>query len=370
MGRREYKPERGVYEYPKDSEVWWVHFYDASGRRHREKAGTHANAIKLRDKRRGEKLERKKLPENLRTKPVTFDELMDDAVEHSKASNGEDTTYELELKYEVLRPIFGSRPAEEIRKQEIVRWLTEQAAERKWKAATRNRWQAAFSLAFRVGLDNEKIEKSPAARIRRKREDNGRVRFLDNAEEQALVEVLKRDYPQYLPAFIISINTGVRASEQWRVRRADVDIERRMLTVRKTKNGAPERHVSLNSFAVVAFQEILKGRKDRGPVFLNTDGKPLRGHRDWFEPAVKAAKLEDYTWHCNRHTFASRLIMAGVDLRTVAQLMGHKTIQMTMRYAHLAPDHQQNAVERLCEAATAIKTATGTQAAEAAAGKK
>lgn len=62
------------------------------------------------------------------------------------------------------------------------------------------------------------------------------------------------------------------------------------------------------------------------------------------------AGLQDFTWHCLRHTFASRLIMAGVDLRTAQELMGHKTIQMTCRYAHLAPKHQLAAVERLCKA--------------------
>ena len=70
--------------------------------------------------------------------------------------------------------------------------------------------------------------------------------------------------------------------------------------------------------------------------------------RHWFEKAVTDAGITDFTWHCLRHTFASRLVMAGVDLRIVQELMGHKTIQMTCRYAHLAPQHQLAAVERLC----------------------
>jgi site-specific recombinase XerC len=64
---------------------------------------------------------------------------------------------------------------------------------------------------------------------------------------------------------------------------------------------------------------------------------------------VKNAKVEDFTWHCLRHTFASNLVMQGVDIRTVQELMGHKTIQMTLRYAHLAPQHQLAAVQRLCD---------------------
>jgi hypothetical protein len=73
----------------------------------------------------------------------------------------------------------------------------------------------------------------------------------------------------------------------------------------------------------------------------------LCGYKHWFDPAVETAGIRDFTWYCLRHTFASRLVMAGVDLRTVAELMGHKTIQMTRRYAHLAPEHNLAAVEKL-----------------------
>jgi site-specific recombinase XerD len=76
-------------------------------------------------------------------------------------------------------------------------------------------------------------------------------------------------------------------------------------------------------------------------------GEPLDNPRKWFVPALEEAKIEEFNWHDLRHTFASRLVMAGVDLRTVQQLMGHKTIQMTVRYSHLAPEHQLDAVERL-----------------------
>ena len=76
---------------------------------------------------------------------------------------------------------------------------------------------------------------------------------------------------------------------------------------------------------------------------------------------MKAAGLKDFTWHCLRHTFASRLVMAGVDLRTVQELMGHKTIQMTVRYAHLAPKHQLAAVQRLCDTGTKQKAPNDTK---------
>src|SRR5438445_6474223 len=85
----------------------------------------------------------------------------------------------------------------------------------------------------------------------------------------------------------------------------------------------------------------------QGRVFVNMQGEPLKGYKHWFDPAVREAGISFFTWYYLRHTFASRLVMAGVDIRTVAELMGHKTIQMTMRYAHLAPEHNLAAVERL-----------------------
>jgi site-specific recombinase XerD len=120
-----------------------------------------------------------------------------------------------------------------------------------------------------------------------------------------------------------------------------------MVFLPKTKSGKP-RHIPLNAVAVAAFESLkVKGQAKASPVFPNADGEAMSGPRGWFEEAVTRAKLADYTWHCNRHTFISRLVMAGVDIRTVAELAGHATIQMTMRYAHLAPSHTASAVDRL-----------------------
>jgi hypothetical protein len=84
-----------------------------------------------------------------------------------------------------------------------------------------------------------------------------------------------------------------------------------------------------------------------GRVIRNAKGLPLSDPRHWFEPSLRAAKIRDFSWHCLRHTFAGRLVMAGVDLRTVEELLGHKNIAMTVRYPHLATAHTLAAVERL-----------------------
>ena len=109
-----------------------------------------------------------------------------------------------------------------------------------------------------------------------------------------------------------------------------------------------------------ALGELQKRSEVIGPVIRNAEGGALTSPRYWFEPAVKSAKIRSFSWHCLRHTFASRLVMAGVDLRTVQELMGHKSIQMTVRYSHLTPKHTLAAVEKLAGAATAVPTDTKT----------
>ena len=347
-------PRRGIFERTKGSGIWWIRWTDDEGRKRREKAGSRSNAERLLAKRHTQKLERAKLPENLRAKAITFRELCADALVHSRSENSPKQTYELGLRIAQLLPVFGSRPAESIKKSEIVSWLAEQAAERNWAAGSRNRWQATFSLVFRVGIDNEKIDRNPAAGIRRKTESNGRVRFLSDHEEARLLKAIEHRFPEFLPHLLLSLHTGMRMSEQYSLRWNQVDFERRQIHLPKTKNGDP-RTIPLNVVALAALQG-LKGENLQGaekvegtrPVFpsLRSDDS-LQGSRGWFPTALAASKIDGYSWHCNRHTFASRLVMAGVDLRTVAELLGHRTLQMVMRYSHLAPEHQASAVDRL-----------------------
>ena len=219
---------------------------------------------------------------------------------------------------------------------------------RDWKSSSRNRWQAAFSLIFGVGIDNEKITKNPAADIKRRTENNNRVRFLSDEEECAL---LKETDPRFHSHLLPSIHTGIRMSEQYSLRWPQVDFERRHLFLPQTKNG-DSRDVPLNGTASAALEKLY-AESEGDFVFPNAESP-----RGWFLSAVERAGLKDYTWHCNRHTFASRLVMAGVDLHTVGELLGHRTAQMTKRYAHLSVNHKQSAVERISQVQSATETAT------------
>ena len=326
---------RGVFEKEPGSGKWWVRFVDASGRYRREKAGTKSNAIDLVDKRRTEALQGKKLPEKLRRARVTFADIARDALAYSKTNK---LSYRNDAcRMETLLRWFRDYPADAITAQDIERRFEQQ----EWSPATANRYRALISLTYRLAIRNGKVAENPARLVPHRLEDNARIRFLSPEEETSLRSAIEAKCREHLPELILSLNTGLRLSEQYDLLWEYVSFARRTLTIPRSKNGAA-RHVPLNQASLGALQ-VLRDRANGSEFVCGGETGPRR----WFEPAVKAAKIAHFTWHCLRHTFASRLVMAGVDIRTVQELLGHKTIAMTVRYSHLAPKHTLAAVERL-----------------------
>jgi site-specific recombinase XerD len=324
---------RGVFE--RKPGEWWICYFDASGRKRREKAGTWASARDLYIKRKNDALRGKKLPETLRRKTVPFAEIAKDALAHSK-QHKRDYRHDVG-RMETLLSWFREYPAESITPQEIERRFEKE----RWSPATCNRFRALLSLTYRLAILSNKVGNNPARLVKHRREDNTRIRFLSADEEAALRKATVARAREHLPEIELALHTGMRLSEQYGLTWADVSLDRRLLTIPRSKNGLA-RHVPLNHSATRALESLRKRTGESGFV---CGGAP--GPRPWFEPVLAAAKLSDFSWHCLRHTFASRLVMAGVDLRTVQELLGHKTIAMTIRYAHLAPKHTLAAVERL-----------------------
>ncbi|MGA3316626.1 MAG: site-specific integrase [Candidatus Korobacteraceae bacterium] len=284
-----------------------------------------------------------------------------------------------EIRIVPLLEQFGNRQAESIKSEEFEQWLNATADERGWAVATRNRYLALLKLTYRLAEEHGKIKVSPVRLLRTRKENNKRDRYLCqyrpsptqldylkdcNDEESRLRKVISTRYQHHLPAFEIALNTGMRRSEQYRTKWSDVDFARHILTVRHSKTGE-KRFVSLNSVAL-AMLEFLQARapeSESDHVFLGMKGEPLTRQGRWFENAVKEAGIKNFTWHDLRHTFASRLVMAGVDLRKIQDLMGHKTIEMTVRYTHLRRDDLNEAVETLVSQPTATSAATSPETA-------
>jgi site-specific recombinase XerD len=342
---------RGVYEKAPGSGIFWIRYVDSEGRFRREKAGTKSNAIDLYRKRKTQALEGKKLPEKLRRATVAFAEIARDTLAYSKTHNAR-SSYRCDAgRMEVLLDWFREYPAESVTAQDIERRFQQQV----WAPATANRYRALLSLTDRLAIRNGKVKDNPARLVPHRLEDNARIRFLSIEEEAAPRKVIEAKCPERMPEFDFALNTGLQLSEQYELLWENVCIPLRMLTIPRSKNGAM-RHVPLNKAAVKALETL---RKQHPASELVCWG--AREPRRWFEPVLKDAKVASFSWHCLRHTFASRLVMAGVDVRTVQELLGHKTIGMTVRYSHLAPKHTLAAVERLdAPTETPIDTTTDT----------
>jgi len=184
--------------------------------------------------------------------------------------------------------------------------------------------------------------------IKLTREPKTRFRILDADEEARLLAAASEPVRTII---IVGLHTGLRiAAEALTLRKEDVDLNRGgLLTVQAAyaKNGKM-RAVPLNR----AVRAALAGMIERTPgpyVFAKPDGAPYRSIRSAFEAACEEAKLRGVTPHTLRHTFASRLAMAGVDPRTIQDLGGWSSLEMVQRYTHLSPSHRVEAVERLAE---------------------
>ncbi|MFH0351091.1 MAG: tyrosine-type recombinase/integrase, partial [Chromatiales bacterium] len=238
-------------------------------------------------------------------------------------------------------------------------------------AITINRDVAELRSALSHAVELKVLDHHPLDGLKPLRaDDNKIVRYLSNEEEARLRTALRaRDdklrrtrqsgntwrrerhyeplpeiarYADHLtPAVFVSINTGLRQGELLTLMWEDIDFARRVLTVRGTSaKSGKARHIPLNDEGLDVLAAWRKQNANKS-VFPVTSIK-----RAWTS-LRREAGIERFRWHDLRHHFASKLIMAGADLNTVRELLGHADIKMTLRYAHLAPEHKAAAVALL-----------------------
>jgi integrase len=235
-----------------------------------------------------------------------------------------------------LKEWFGKHPAEELTPREMENKLAAAADKRKWAASTFNHYRSLLSLSYRLGIQNRRTS-NPARSVPHRREDNNRVRFLSTEEEKKLRRI-ERKWSWHLPEFDVALNTGIRKGSQYGLIWDIIDWKGRMLNIPRTKNEEPA-HVPLNEAALAALAVVHRRGAKRGRVFQSAKtGEALRNGRHWFDDALLEAGIRNFRWHDLRHTFASRLRMKGAALEDIADLLGHRSLMMTRRYAHLGPN--------------------------------
>lgn len=249
-----------------------------------------------------------------------------------------------ESKAVIVKAALGGKKAEDLKPKEIAAWLNSHCK----TPATYNRYKAFLSLCYRVGEENEKVEKNPARKAPHRREDNARIRFLSREDEYPrLYSAIQKLFAEHLAEFIVSIHSGMRLTEQYTVDWNQVHLDRKAIELTKTKNGY-QRTVHLNADAIAAIESRkVPGHRMKGRLFPREGSKDRFDNRSWFVPCLKEAKIDGYMWHSNRHSFCSWLAMAGASTREIEEAAGHRTITMSARYSHLSPAHRLSVVERI-----------------------
>ena len=197
----------------------------------------------------------------------------------------------------------------------------------------------------------EWCRENPVSRVSMERENNKRDRWLSPEEEARLLECCA---PWLRDVVTVALHTGMRMGEILELTWGGVDFNRRTVTVLRSKNGE-RRTIPVNETVLSVLRQKSKVRSLMTElVFCSKAFTPLEsGHmRRSFRLALSKAQIEDFHFHDLRHTFATRLVQAGVDLYKVQRLLGHKSPVMTQRYAHHYPESLRDGVNLLDQAAT------------------
>lgn len=211
------------------------------------------------------------------------------------------------------------------------------------------RYMAALSHALTVAVKEWGwIEDSPIRKVTKPKEPRGRTRFLNDDERMRLLVACKDSSNPYLYILVVlSISTGMRQGEILNLKWSDVDLEKGKVILHETKNNEI-RQVPITGHALELLQQLRKvERPDTQLLFPGkVPEKPIDIRSAW-EWALKRACISNFKYHDLRHTAASYLAMDGSSLAEIAEILGHKTLAMVKRYAHLSETHTANVVSRM-----------------------
>jgi len=224
----------------------------------------------------------------------------------------------------------GDIPIGEIRRADVSAIL--QSISEHTSGPTANRYLALLSGALSWAVNEGHLEVNPLRGIKRNKENPGRLRWLEPREAERLLNECQHN-PRLFMFTATALYTGMRRGEIERLRWQDINFERDTITIPKSKTGEG-RTIPLEA----PLKRLLETWSRTGELVLGSFT-----HKKAFMTACRRAGLQDFHFHDLRHTYASWKAMAGVDPLTLSALLGHKTLAMVKRYAHLAPEHLERA---------------------------
>ncbi len=335
---REPKKERNL----KQIEGKWYVDFTFHGRRIRQFAGL------TKDQARNvlAKLRIDKLDESLGFKrpgsdePIPFDKFSKDFLELYSKQNKKSWRRD-EASIKVLKHFFRGAALQEIGPEQVERFKAKRKAD--VSPASVNRELACLKTIFAKAVEWGKIPENPVKAVKKFKENNVKERILNGAEARKLLECAAAGIR---PVLIVALNTGMRRNEILSLKWRGVDFVKGFILIEDSKSGK-SRKVPMNA---AVFETLKALPRSSEHVFFNPETKDhIKDIKTAFRAACVRAEIKGLRLHDLRHTAASKMIEAGVDLVTVSRILGHSTIQMTMRYAHPTPENMRRAVEKLGE---------------------
>jgi integrase len=331
-------PKTGIWQ---ESKNWSIDF-NFHGQRIREMIGpSRKGAEKVIAKKKTEIIENKFLDIRKELAPIKFYDFAKEYLQWAKA-NKKPSTYSRDI---YIMRMFDKEFKEKTI-QEITTWQIE-----KWKSTRKeglqagsvNRELALLKHIFSMAVKWRKLKENPAREVKRFKGETKRVRYLIPYEVQTLLSNCE-DFLK--PIVTVAVHTGMRKSEILGLKWDQVNFEQGMISLSDTKN-RERRDIPMNETVKTTLRAI--GRKG-DLIFPNRNGKQIDGVPLYFafHAALAKSGITDFRFHDLRHTFASNLVMQeGVELNDVRELLGHKNMSMTLRYAHLSPRHKTKVINIL-----------------------
>ena len=242
-----------------------------------------------------------------------------------------------------LVDVFGNHDVNDLNTREIEQWQSKRLKYN--KPSTVNRLLATLKHMVNKGTHWGMASDNALKQVRNVKllpENNRRLRFLSTEDCQRLIECCHKDLK---PIVVVALHTGMRKSEILNLKWKQVDLMHSFILLDTSKNGE-RREIPINTTLDYLFKEIPHSVESEY-VFTGKTGKPLTDIKKGFHAALRRAEISDFRFHDLRHTFASQLVMAGIDITSIKELLGHKSLTMTMRYSHLSPGHKRKAVHVL-----------------------
>lgn len=323
--------------YREDKDTWIVDYFDNQGKRRQVKAGrVKAEAQEMLNKILAD-LHREKIEGDSKVEDKLFSEVIDEYKKYAESNKRKTTYYTDKYTCDIVSAAFGTKRLSQITVKDIQLYKDKLSVTK--SKATVNRYLALIKGIYTKATEWGYAKDNPVKKVKLNKLNNARIRYLNEAEYKALMIHCDKSIRPFVK---LAIHTGLRKSELYSLTWNAVNMERGSIHIRDSKNGEG-RHIPINKSAREVLEELYKVRRiDSQDIFFD-----LVNFRRLWDSAMTKASLENFHFHDCRHTFASYAVMSGMDLRTLQEILGHKTMLMTLRYSHLSPGHKMDAMQKM-----------------------